>query len=495
MSVAVLFLLVALLSVAFADEYLTPKMAQVDDYKVVGTGKFGSTLYEVKVQQSTYGTVSPFLLDLTAGDSYNSGFDTGMLFGNQYVDNINSLFKSMIGDSWYENAAQNIVFKFLDNQWEYLSQQLPEEYKKEFEGLSAGGESIGLSGFEKDVGKIAQRGVVLANFPGSVENLKFIIEEEKKKAFENGNVWDVILEKALLAWFNKHKSKFQGFQCSNYGVWGSRTVNGELYTGRNLDWLKDTGVSTYKLITVHHPVNGYSHATFGFAGIWGAITGMSSKGLTVHEANLESNDITFYGFPWLLRLRSIMSYSNNLESALALWQDTNNTVGFNHGVGSASDGTAILLETMAHNTAIFGSMDTREVASSTGVPRTDAVYRTNHGYDPYTVEHYMWNNTNAYKDSLQRYNLFPVALDSYESNEVSISAIQAVNITSIVASKGSEKPYNCIAPFPNGANVLSATFAPKQLIAYIAWESGTGDTDWTPAACSTYLEINLNKFF
>jgi hypothetical protein len=92
---------------------------------------------------------------------------------------------------------------------------------------------------------------------------------------------------------------------------------------------------------------------------------MSSQGLTVHEANLEENRITYdgivlappavdstafqgergsnrrhdapacgatLGFPWLLRLRYIMEKASNLSEAVALWKATNNTVGFNHMV-------------------------------------------------------------------------------------------------------------------------------------------------------------------
>lgn len=33
-------------------------------------------------------------------------------------------------------------------------------------------------------------------------------------------------------------------------VWGARTVNGSLYTGRNLDWLAQSGIADYKLVTV-----------------------------------------------------------------------------------------------------------------------------------------------------------------------------------------------------------------------------------------------------
>ena len=32
-----------------------------------------------------------------------------------------------------------------------------------------------------------------------------------------------------------------GLQCSMFAVWGSRTANGQLFSGRNLDWNKGTG--------------------------------------------------------------------------------------------------------------------------------------------------------------------------------------------------------------------------------------------------------------
>ena len=46
-----------------------------------------------------------------------------------------------------------------------------------------------------------------------------------------------------------------GRTCSMFGVWGSRTENGELFSGRNLDWAADTGVAEFKLITVREPVD------------------------------------------------------------------------------------------------------------------------------------------------------------------------------------------------------------------------------------------------
>jgi hypothetical protein len=84
-------------------------------------------------------------------------------------------------------------------------------------------------------------------------------------------------------------------------------------------------------------------------------------GMTVHEANLESKLDTFRGFPWILRLRHLMAYSptGSVEEAKSIWEGTNNTVGFNFMVGSASDKRAMCMETMQDFTAYFADMDER----------------------------------------------------------------------------------------------------------------------------------------
>ncbi len=73
-----------------------------------------------------------------------------------------------------------------------------------------------------------------------------------------------------------------GRSCSMFGAWGSRTVNGALMSGRNLDWESDTGVSKHKVISVYKITGGIPYASVGFAGIFGALTGMSAAGITVH---------------------------------------------------------------------------------------------------------------------------------------------------------------------------------------------------------------------
>jgi len=496
-------------------------------YDLLGTAPYGSQLFQVAA--STNYEDQPYVLNLkldlnspanknsSESISWRQGYDAGILTGKQMVINLNNVYQYLLED-YYGPVLVDIVNKFLDAQWDkYLSVDVPENFIDELKGLTAASSSReflnSLSADEKpdmsaaDFGRVASRGIVVANFPGTLSNLKFIFEDEYKnppinsvKMFEQikkdyeGNLEDL---KMLSTHFS---AKFKSFQCSNFGVWGSRTESGDVYSGRNLDWLTDMGVQKYKLVTVHHPEDGYPHAVVSYSGVYGAITGLSSEGISVHEANLESDDITFRGFPWMLRLRYVMSKASNLEEALTLWNSTSNTVGFNHGFGSAKDRKSVLLETMASHTAAFEDNDPREQeliynGENIAIPRTDAVYRTNHGYDPYTVQHFMWNNTGAYDNSIMRYSMFPSILDDYSASGQLIGFAQAVNITSLVGDKGKDHMLDCDGDHADAGNVISVAFDPTRLTLYAAWENGHfSDESWTPAACNSYIKIELKDF-
>jgi hypothetical protein len=304
----------------------------------------------------------------------------------------------------------------------------------------------------------------------------------------------------------------RGMQCSMFAVWGSRTEGGSLYSARNLDWNKDTGVNRHKVVMVVVPDDGgIPSATLGFACLYGTLAGMSAKGLTVHEANLEENEITFYGFPWTLRLRYIMEFSSNLLEGRTLWASTNNTVGFNHMIASAPDaeayrrGTssgpvAYALETMYQYTAYFPDNDPREANAMyndsgttvhIGFPMKEAVWRTNHGYDPVIREHYEWSQSPS-SWSMQRYMFIHNALATYQTEGKPIGYMEAVNITAIAGDKGRD-PYIC-QNNTNGTNVLSVTFEPNDQTLYVAWERSTG-VNWRPATCSVYLKLSLRDWF
>jgi hypothetical protein len=57
-----------------------------------------------------------------------------------------------------------------------------------------------------------------------------------------------------------------------------------------------------------------------------------------------------------------MENAQTLAEAKTLWAATNNTMGINHGIGSASDSSFLAMETDASMTAYFADNDPREAA-------------------------------------------------------------------------------------------------------------------------------------
>ena len=238
-------------------------------------------------------------------------------------------------------------------------------YQRELEGVSDGGKARGCV----ECGQYVTRALTLANAPGDTQDFLLILVREFLEKVQPS----LVSSKAEV--LRKMKESLQGretsdMHCSMFAVWGDRTEGGELFSARNLDWNKDTGLNTYKLIMVTVPDDGsIPSAQLGYASLYGPLAGMSAAGLTVHEANLEEEAISFEGFPWVLRLRYIMELAKDLTTARQLWEATNNTVGFNHMIASGHDSNlyrqgqtttvAVAMETMYQYTAYFYDNDTR----------------------------------------------------------------------------------------------------------------------------------------
>lgn len=296
MIVILVFFVLRLAVIANAKNFLPgADISPVTKKELVQTSKFGAKLYQINSDASTY-KESPFVLDFGEHTSaFEQGYDGGYLLGQYYVENFNNLMITLLGDNVLEPAFVKLISRFLDWQWnDYMKPHVPEYYQQELAGMTAGGIAAGV---KDDVGAIASWGIVLANFPGTISNLKLVLQDELKTHLSTNSL--PMTKDEVQNLIDALKPNWLGLTCSMFGTWGTRTVNGKLFTGRNLDWIKDSGISAYKVVSIYRPKDGFAHATFGWAGIWGAITGLSSQGVTVHEANLESDDITFQGFPWL----------------------------------------------------------------------------------------------------------------------------------------------------------------------------------------------------
>lgn len=82
--------------------------------------------------------------------------------------------------------------------------------------------------------------------------------------------------------------------------------------------------------------------------------------------------------------------------------------------------------------------------------------------------------------------------EAYAAQKTAIGPNEAVTLTALIGAKG-EDFWSC-KDVRGGINVLSVGFRPGKQTLWAAWENGAGST-WTPAACNSYIEVDLSSFF
>ena len=168
------------------------------------------------------------------------GYDYGVLLGAQIVDCYNTFFSSIFKEAgvpkYLVPLLERAIKLLLDWQWNnWLSVQVTPELLQELDGIEQGGNAIGIS----DLKSYITQTITLANLPSDLSDLKFVFEDEYNqwKAQNGGNDSFDPSDSELLQIIQKAIAKAPaGLQCSMFGVWGSRTLNGDLYSARNLDW-------------------------------------------------------------------------------------------------------------------------------------------------------------------------------------------------------------------------------------------------------------------
>lgn len=127
--------------------------------------------------------------------------------------------------------------------------------------------------------------------------------------------------------------------CSMVGAWGQATPDGQLVAFRGLDWDTDGPFIQYPAVIVRHPSDlGHPFSSVGFVGWLGALTGMSSAGLSIHEIGVSYPDASFgnesyAGIPFVFLLRDILQFDTTYQQALQRIETANRTCDLILGVG------------------------------------------------------------------------------------------------------------------------------------------------------------------
>ena len=129
--------------------------------------------------------------------------------------------------------------------------------------------------------------------------------------------------------------------CSMLGAWGAASASGALSQLRALDWDTDGPFQEYPVLAVFHPAAGdassFHFATLGWAGMLGAITGVSSSGLVLSEKVWDAYKGTHavLGYAWNFLFQDILAFDMDTDQALSRMATANRTCAVWLGLGDA----------------------------------------------------------------------------------------------------------------------------------------------------------------
>jgi hypothetical protein len=118
--------------------------------------------------------------------------------------------------------------------------------------------------------------------------------------------------------YGVYQSKMHSFAgCTSIFAWGDHSTDGNMYTGRNMDW-SPTFSEFPTVLTVRKPVDGsYRYATCGWPGMLTAFTALNEHGvyLDVHDGTSMGGSVVYFDRPSVLNgISDMVAESASLEA-------------------------------------------------------------------------------------------------------------------------------------------------------------------------------------
>jgi outer membrane lipoprotein-sorting protein len=129
------------------------------------------------------------------------------------------------------------------------------------------------------------------------------------------------------------------FHCSGFALSGKATVDGKLYHGRILDYLRGVGLEQNAVVMIIQPDVGNAWANVSYAGFVGTVTAMNVRQVAIGEMGGRGEG-KWDGKPMAQLLREVMERANTLEEALAILRQGPRTCEYYYVVSDAKTHTA-----------------------------------------------------------------------------------------------------------------------------------------------------------
>ncbi|MET3731388.1 C45 family peptidase [Moheibacter stercoris] len=141
--------------------------------------------------------------------------------------------------------------------------------------------------------------------------------------------------------------------CTSFAAWGNQSADGKLILGRNFDFYVSDEFAENKIIAFINPTDGHKHAILTWPGMIGVVSGMNEKGLTITINAGKSSIPLVAKTPISILAREILQYASNFEQAIEIAKKREVFVAESIMVGSAEDGSAILIEVSPKKMDVF----------------------------------------------------------------------------------------------------------------------------------------------
>lgn len=130
------------------------------------------------------------------------------------------------------------------------------------------------------------------------------------------------------------------FHCTGFALHGNATVDGRMYHGRVLDYLRGLGLEQNAVVMVMRPDDGNAWVNVGYAGFIGSVTAMNEKHLAIGEMGGRGEG-DWDGKPMAQLMREVMEKADTIDEAVKIMRESPRTCVYYYVISDAKTKRAV----------------------------------------------------------------------------------------------------------------------------------------------------------
>jgi hypothetical protein len=130
------------------------------------------------------------------------------------------------------------------------------------------------------------------------------------------------------------------FHCSGFALYGQATVDGRMYHGRILDYLRGVGLEPNAAVIVHQPEAGHAWVNIGYGGFVGSVTAMNAQHISIGEMGGRGEGL-WDGKPMAQLIREVMEKASSLDEAVDIMRRGPRTCEYYYVIADGRRHTAV----------------------------------------------------------------------------------------------------------------------------------------------------------